>query len=165
MKGGYIKGLPFCLFFTKNAFMEIIKFNITRQDVDEYNSIYFNEHPHAKKPLIKAPQHPSINQYMIANNYSANKDKQNWKDFVVWCLAKTDLTNKQIEQCNIHYHTWFATNRRHDIDNISPKFILDGFVEAGLIVDDSMNNIRSLTISGGIDKINPRIEFVIEVIK
>ena len=65
---------------------------------------------------------------------------------------------------NFTYTTYFKTDRRHDLDNISPKFILDGFVEAGLIVDDDYKHIESLTIKCGIDKENPRMEFLIEIL-
>jgi len=132
--------------------------------VAQFNEEYFIEHPRARNPKIKAPQHPSMNDYYKSNFQSANKIKQNWKEFIVWCLKDTDLAGYKINRCNITYTTYFKTNRRHDLDNISPKFILDGFVEAGLIVDDDYKHIESLTIKCGIDKENPRMEFLIEIL-
>ena len=51
--------------------------------------------------------------------------------------------------------------QRHDPDNYSGKFILDGLREAGIIEDDSFSNIE-LQLCGSYDKENPRTE--IEVI-
>ena len=129
-----------------------------------FNEEYFIDHPRARNPKIKAPQHPSMNDYYKSSFQSANKIKQNWKEFIVWCLQNTGLTDRMIERCKITYTTYFKTDRRHDLDNISPKFILDGFVEAGLIVDDDYKHIESLTIKCGIDKENPRMEFLIEIL-
>jgi len=127
--------------------------------------MYFNEHPRAKIPPIKAPQHPSINEYSIMNNQAANKLKQNWKAFISWLLNKHSLTGLNIQKCQITYTTYFKTAHRHDVDNVSPKYIFDAFVDSKFIVDDDLEHITSLTIKGGIDKENPRIEFIVEVIE
>lgn len=132
--------------------------------VNRFNSIYFQEHPRAKKPRIKSPQHPSLNEYYKKSFQAANAMKQNWKDFVVWRVNELGLCNKNIQKCCIKYNTYFKTNRRHDLDNISPKFILDGFVEAGLLEDDDSSHIESLTTVCSIDKENPRIEFIITIL-
>ena len=50
------------------------------------------------------------------------------------------------------------TNRRHDIDNSCPKFILDGLSESGFIIDDDSKHITSLTMECYVDKDNPRTE-------
>ena len=138
---------------------------IDQNDVDEFNKIYKENHPRAKNLPIKSPQHPSINTYMTMNNQASNRLKQNWKQFIVWVLGELNMTNKKIEKCRITYRTYFPQNRRRDLDNISPKFILDGFVEAGFIVDDSSDHVISLTTECYIDKEYPRIEFLIEVIE
>ena len=41
---------------------------------------------------------------------------------------------------------WVEGNRRRDLDNISAatKFVLDGIVEAGILIDDSQKWVRSL---------------------
>ena len=85
--------------------------------------------------------------------------KQAWKDFIIWRLDELGLRGRMIAKCSIEYITYFKTNRRHDLDNISPKFILDGFVEGGLLVDDDYMHISSLKIMCGVDKENPRMEF------
>lgn len=59
---------------------------------------------------------------------------------------------------------YFRTKTRHDPDNYSGKFILDGLVKAGVITDDSFNNIN-LILSGKYDKDNPRTEIEVEDLK
>ena len=138
---------------------------IDANDVLDFNTRYFEEHPKAKNAPIKAPQHPSINTYMTMHNQAANKLKQNWKDFIVWILTDLGMADKKIKKCRIVYRTFFKQNRRHDLDNISPKFILDGFVAAGLIEYDDSEHIVSLTTECSVDPDNPRMEFIIEVIE
>ena len=138
---------------------------INQADVDEFNKIYFEKHPRAKIPPIKAPQHPSINEYTIMNNQAANKLKQNWKDFINWILQKHELIGLNIKRCKITYRTYFRTAHRHDADNVSPKYIFDAFVDSKFIIDDDLDHIVSLTIEGGIDKKNPRMEFIVDVIE
>lgn len=95
---------------------------------------------------------------------AANNLKQRWKAFIVWVMNDLGLSGMMIEKCEIVYRTLFFQNRRHDLDNISPKYILDGFVEAGFIVDDDSEHITKLTLECGVDKENPRIEFLVNVI-
>lgn len=160
---------PITSFFTKFIFMQNETLTylliIDAQDVAEFNRLYFEEHPKAKNAPIKAPQHPSINTYMTMHNQAANKLKQNWKDFIVWIINDLDMANKNIKKCRMTYRTFFKQNRRHDLDNISPKYILDGFVASGFIEDDDSEHIISLTTECAVDAENPRMEFAIEVIE
>lgn len=135
---------------------------ITKQDVDEFNRLYFAEHPRATKPRIKKPQHPSLNEYMIANNMKANQWKQNWKDFMLFMLDKYRWCDIGIETCEVQYITYFKDNRVHDVDNITPKFIFDGLVEGGFLVADDIDHIKKLTTWGERDTDNPRIELVFD---
>ena len=52
---------------------------------------------------------------------------------------------------------YFKTRVRHDPDNYSGKFILDGLVKAGILQDDSFNNIQ-LILKASVDKEKPRTE-------
>lgn len=152
-------------FFNYSTFMEkCVKIVIDQDCVDRYNALYFKEHPKARKLRITTPQHPSMNTYYKTSFQAANNIKQTWKDFIIWYVREIGLDNIGINKCQITYTTYFKTNRRHDADNISPKFIFDGFVEAGLLIDDDLEHITSLTINGGIDKENPRMEFLIEIL-
>lgn len=150
--------------FTFRIFMDTIKILIDQDCVDRYNAIYFEEHPRANKVYIKRPQHPSINVYTTMHNQAQNKLKHYWNDFIVWRLSELGLCNKQISKCSMIYKTYFYENRRHDLDNISPKFIFDGFVAAGMLTDDNSEVIQSLTLECGIDKENPRMEFEITIL-
>lgn len=155
--------LSLCLFFL--IFMEKqIKITIDRTTIERYEYFYFKRHSRAKNPPIKAPQHPSINTYTRMGFQAANNLKQQWKAFIVWVMDDLGLSGTMIEKCEIVYRTWFFQNRRHDLDNISPKYILDGFVEAGFIVDDDSEHIVKLTLECGVDKENPRIEFLVNII-
>lgn len=160
---------PSHLFFTKLKYEEnlIMKYKIiiTQEMVDEYCKEYFDEHPRAKKPPITRPAHPSINEYSTIDRRAYNSMKQKWKAFIVWVVRKLNMTDLKIEQCNIRYKTYFKTARVRDLDNLSPKFIFDGFIEAGLIVDDNCKHIKQLIIECDFDKENPRMEFVIEVLE
>lgn len=142
--------------------MQNYKLVITWQDVNEFNNLYFAEHPRATKPRIKRPQHPSLNEYMIANNMKANQWKQNWKDFIVFLLEKYGLSGVKIDTCEVTYITYFGDKRVHDVDNITPKFIFDGLVEGGFLVADDIDHIKSLTTLGDRDRDNPRIELHFE---
>lgn len=136
---------------------------IDQEHVDRYNKLWFDAHPRSRKKRIKAPQHPSLNEYYKSSYQAANMLKQAWKEFVIWIVHDNKLDGNRIKQCEIEYATYFKTNRRHDPDNISPKFVLDGFVEAGLLEDDDYKHILSLTTKCGIDKENPRMEFLIKI--
>lgn len=140
-----------------------IKITITQRDVDEFNAAYFKAHPKAKKHLIETPQHPSLNQYVTACNMKSNSMKQNWKDFMIFILNKNNLQDIHIDSCEVTYVTYFKNKHKHDLDNISPKFIFDGLVAGGFIVGDDMTHIKKLTIMGGYDKENPRIELMFNV--
>lgn len=143
----------------------MILIEILEKDVIEFNQLYFDKHPRAKNKPIKAPQHPSINEYCIMHNQKANKLKQHWKDFIVWKLESLNLCNKNIKKCRITYKTFFKYAHRHDVDNISPKYIFDGFVEANFLEDDDLDHVISLTIEGALDKENPRMEFYVDVLE
>lgn len=135
-----------------------VQITITQQDVNDFNFLYLSQHPKSKKIPIKGPQHPSLNEYVIANNMKSNSLKQNWKEFIVFVLERRNLKDMQINTCEVEYVTFFKTQRKHDLDNITPKFIFDGLVEGGFLVGDDMSHITKLTITGGYDKENPRIE-------
>ena len=149
-----------CLVPLFNGEMEY-RIIITQYDVDEYNQKYFKEHPRATKVRIKAPQHPSLNEYMVANNQARNNQKQTWKDFIVWILQKRNLTGIGVDRCEITYRTFFKTRRIHDLDNVTPKYILDGMTDAGFLVADDYNHVVRLITECGYDGENPRIELIV----
>lgn len=126
--------------------------------LDDYERYYFANHPRAKKKPIKHPYHESINQWMIMKRPEMNALKGRWKDFAVWFIDQQGYSNLRIERCELTFRTYYGTNRRHDIDNTCPKFILDGLCESGLIVDDDCQHITKLTLMCGVDRQRPRTE-------
>ena len=130
--------------------------------LDKYSKHYFELHPKARKVPIKEPYHPSINAWFILRRPELNALKQKWKDFVVWWIEDLGYTNKQLNNCKMKFTVYFSTKRRHDVDNQVPKFILDGFTEAGFIVDDDESHLTELTLTTGYDKNNPRTVIEIE---
>ena len=93
-----------------------------------------------------------------------NALKQKWKEFVIWWINDMGYQDKLLEKFEVTFTVYFSTRRRHDLDNQVPKFILDGFVESGFMVDDDSNHLTSLTYRAGYDKDNPRTEIDIEEI-
>lgn len=145
------------------TFIKKISLTLDNDVLKKYNEYYFEKHPKAKKNPIEHPYHPSINTWFILPRMQMNQLKQKWKDFVKWWINDLGLNDKKIESFDVEEIIYFNTKRRHDVDNQIPKFILDGWTEAGFIFDDDENHMHSLTIKTGYDKDNPRTEFVITV--
>lgn len=133
--------------------------------IKKYNDYYFSIHTKAKKEPIKQPYHESINQWMILKRPMMNTLKQRWKAFTSWFIEDQGYSNLLIERCRMTFCVYYPTNRRHDPDNTVPKFILDGMVESGFIVDDDMNHIRSLTLACDVDTQRPRTEINITILE
>lgn len=134
---------------------------INKDALDKYSEYYFNIHPKARKVPILHPYHESINVWMIMRRPMMNALKQKWKDFIKWFVGVRGYSNLHINKCEIEQTVFYPNNRRHDVDNTVPKFILDGFVESGMIVDDDFLHINKLTLSCGVDKEHPRTEIKI----
>ncbi|MBP5463309.1 MAG: hypothetical protein J6Y20_14480 [Lachnospiraceae bacterium] len=89
--------------------------------------------------------------------------KQKWKDFIKWFVEDQGYANLRIEKCEISQSIYYPTNRRHDTDNSVPKFVLDGLVESGMIVDDDCKHITKLTLQCFTDTDNPRTELLLTI--
>ena len=55
---------------------------------------------------------------------------------------------------------WFAKDKRSDKDNIAfmKKFVFDGFIQAGLLMNDGWSEVGNWKDNFHIDKENPRVE-------
>lgn len=137
---------------------------ISQSALDAYTTHYFKLHPRAKKKPIEHPYHPSINVWFIMKRIVLNALKQRWKDFIVYWLNDIGLANMKIEKCKMRFVSYYPTKRRVDCDNQIPKFILDGMVESGFLVDDDSLHLTSLTIECGYSKDNPRTEIFIDIL-
>ena len=140
------------------------KIIIDQQMVDEYNKYYFKKYPRAKKPAIDKPRHPLLNTWMILPRVQMNNIKQKWKFFTIWMCRKLGYSGLMLDKFMVDVITYMPTRRRSDCDNTIPKFILDGFTEAGFITDDDYKHLTSLTLRMGYDKDNPRTEITVTTI-
>ena len=102
---------------------------------------------------------------MIMKRAMMNALKQKWKDFIVWVIEDKGYTNLHIEQCKILFKTYYNSNRRHDPDNSTPKFILDGLCLSGFLIDDSSEVIKKLSLECFSDVGNPRTEIIVKIMK
>lgn len=140
-----------------------ILLTIDNATLDMYTEYYFTIHPKAQKKPIPRPYHESINTWMIMKRPAMNNLKQKWKDFIYWFINDQGYENLRIERCEIVQTIYYPTNRRHDIDNGVPKFLLDGFVNSQMIVDDDCKHITKLTMMCKTDADNPRTELLIDI--
>lgn len=145
--------------------IQVIKLVIDNTALEDYEKVYFANHPRAKKKPIAHPYHESINQWMIMKRPQMNALKQRWKEFIAWFIENSEYRDMHIEQCELRFTTYYGTARRHDIDNGCPKFILDGLCENGFIIDDDSKHITSLTMQCFVDTENPRTEIEVYVSK
>lgn len=154
------------LFIRERCFtIQVIKLVIDNAALEEYEKVYFANHPRAKKKPINQPYHESINKWMIMKRPQMNALKQKWKDFIIHFIQNSEYKDVHIEQCELKFVTYYGTERRHDIDNGCPKFILDGLCDSGFIIDDDSKHITSLTMQCFVDADNPRTEIEVYVSK
>lgn len=141
-----------------------IQLTIDDEVLERYNKYYFKLHPKAHVPPIKQPYHESINAWMIMRRPAMNGLKQKWKDFIKWFVNEQGYANLHIEKCEISQTIFYSTNRRHDCDNSTPKFVIDGLVDSGMIVDDDSLHLTKITLACKMDKERPRTELKIKII-
>ena len=87
----------------------------------------------------------------------------NLKKSILKAINDLGYEDMNLNNIDIEYDIYHPTKRRTDTDNYSPKFIHDGFVESGFLVDDDREHIHSLTIRCHVDKDNPRTEITVIV--
>jgi Holliday junction resolvase RusA-like endonuclease len=93
------------------------------------------------------------------------KDRQQYADAAhLLVLAKLRERTAAIIpfECRVHITVRAYYNKHpQDPDNITAKLYIDGLVKAGLLHDDTMREVASVTTEGHIDKENPRVEIEI----
>lgn len=121
----------------------------TEDLLESWTKEYFKKHPRSRKKPIDNPSQPSLNKWIILQRISMNKLKQDWKDFTMYVVNHYGLNDLGISRCKCKYVVYNSTARRKDVDNYSPKFILDGLTAeaSGVLVDDGCSCITELTIS------------------
>lgn len=141
-----------------------IKLVIDKDVLERYEQYYFELHPKAHKKPIPHPYHESINVWMIMKRPMMNALKQKWKDFICWFVNDKGYSNLHIDRCEISQTVYYPNNRRHDPDNSVPKFLLDGFVQSGMLIDDDSKHIEKLVLKCQVDIENPRTEIEFKLI-
>ena len=107
---------------------------------------------------------PSNNRFMgkgsIKQQAHIYQDiKRQWAMFIRAAVGRKKPIHP-IEKAIVKITYYFPNLIRRDPDNYSGKFILDGLVNAGVLIDDSFKNIE-LILEGKLDRDNPRTEIKI----
>ncbi len=144
--------------------MNTIKLVIDNSVLEAYEKHYFSIHTKAKKKPIEHPYHESINVWMIMKRPMMNALKRRWKDFIVWFIDNQGYSNLHIDKCELSFVTYYQTHRRHDVDNSIPKFLIDGLIESGFIIDDDSKHISKVTLECSVDTDNPRTEIFVDIV-
>lgn len=98
--------------------------------------------------------------------------KQNRANKFAGANVKKEETDRVVMECMVSRlqpvteypvrvrFTWYSKNAKKDIDNIAfaKKFILDGLVEAGILMNDSRKFVVGFTDDFEIDTHKPRVE-------
>ncbi len=94
-----------------------------------------------------------------SNKFKAATVKKRWTQAIACLIRK----RKPIKgRCHI-YFVWIEPNLRRDPDNIraGAKMILDGMVDAGVIVKDSQKYIAGLHDIYKLDRKNPGVRVIV----
>ena len=101
---------------------------------------------------------PGFNEIIDAakrNPHEYARMKETYTAMVAWLAKKLPRFEKVALVI-----TWYEPDQRRDPDNImaGQKFILDGFVAAGTIPNDSQKYVRGIVHRFKVDRKNPRVE-------
>lgn len=146
--------------------MNKIKIIIDNEIVEKYLNYYFDLYPKRKVDPVKLFP-PSMNTFMTYKRPQANSVKQKYKEYAEWLASYFGIANIMLENANIKYKFFYGDKRRRDIDNlmICPKFFNDGFVNAGIFIDDDGKHLGLQIDRIEYDKDHPRIEIEITEIE
>ncbi len=107
---------------------------------------------------------PTLNAYIQAergNKYAGAKIKKDATELCAWCCKSIPIIDKYPIDITIQ---WYTKDIKIDPDNLAfgIKFILDGMVKAGKIVNDGRKQIASISHEYYLDKDIPRIRVFVE---
>jgi Holliday junction resolvase RusA-like endonuclease len=108
--------------------------------------------------------HPSLNEWAqtagIAGRYRVKAIKADWDGKIARAVLEQNIPEfKGPVKITVRY--FIPADRDEDIDNRTPKFILDALVDAGVIEDDGRRIVRELRVQIHVDRENPRTEIKI----
>lgn len=141
---------------------------IDQQVIDEYNDVYAKAHPRAKKKAIEKPIPPGLNQLLVMTKFQRNYYKGLWKDLGMCLIKKLGYDNLKLDHFEMEVTVYMSSRRRFDLDNqcgAATKLLADSFTESQFIIDDNNKVLTKLTMTGGYDKENPRVEFLLRTIE
>jgi hypothetical protein len=123
--------------------------------------------------LIECPLKVAVGRKSVSLNLGVyrnlhyqlnNKAKLAFKSLVHPQIARLPM----LKQISIEYTLYMPTKRLVDVANVCcvvDKFLCDALVLAGKLEDDNHNYLSRVTyIWGGVDKLRPRVEAVINEI-
>ena len=79
---------------------------------------------------------PSLNQWMRWHWTVQQQSKKDWAWLILAACLSAKAGRPQYKLATVHITLIFPLLRRRDIDNYTPKSIMDGLVNAGIILDD-----------------------------
>ena len=116
--------------------------------------------PERRPPFKAAPGlvirieaiHPSLNLWRSWKKRDYMFAAKSWKYRVLASLPRGAVPFTVPVDVVVEYH--FAANTRHDPDNYTPKFVMDGLV-GHVLEDDDFDHVRSLLTRRGADSRQP----------
>lgn len=106
----------------------------------------------------------NLNQYRNAHHFTLDKAKKKFKTIVTPKLSNIPF----IDKVRISYILYAPNERKRDVANVCSivdKFFSDCLVEAGKLEDDDWQYLPLIAYGwGGVDKLNPRVDVIIEKI-
>jgi hypothetical protein len=149
------------LFYGENMQIKIV---IDNRVLEEYKKYYFEQYPKRRVFPIAKPIPPSLNRFIGMKRMSQNAIKQKYKEFAIWLAGYYKIANLNINKSIFKYTFFFPDHRRRDFDNLllTPKFLNDGFVLAGVLSDDNGEKLKLEFNPFQYDKENPRVEIIVE---
>lgn len=109
---------------------------------------------------------PSLNEIITASkgHYGQYaKMKKGFGGIIKWQLRQKYKEPKPIEgKVNVKI-TWYTKNNKKDPDNVAAgiKFVLDAFVEHGILINDTRQYIGDIWHTFETDKDNPRFKITL----
>ena len=113
--------------------------------------------------LIIPETHPSINTWSHWHFHEYNKEKKRWAELVGWVVMGANRPSFA-GKVEVEVRYYFKTKAKHDIDNYTPKFIMDPLVAMKVIEDDNNEIVTALTTKLFYDNLHPRTEVTIKSI-
>jgi hypothetical protein len=105
----------------------------------------------------------NLNHYRNTHHMVLNQAKVAWKEVVRYALTRNLWVAPPYR---FHYTVYPGSNRAFDLANVLPvvqKFTDDALIELGVLPDDNHKVIKSIAYDiGETDKLNPRVELVIQ---